>query len=108
MQATSSFLLWAQAASDCGATLTRECVLENLRDIHVVDRRWPARRDRPGWQPPAVVQHGAEAGGQPYVRVAPTEPASYECDPSWVGTVTGVPALGPLNLDADRHPQAGG
>lgn len=34
MQATSSFLLWATAAKDCGADLTRQCVINKLSKQH--------------------------------------------------------------------------
>ena len=40
--------------------------------------------------------------GTKYVRVAPTEPATWACDPSWISKVEGVPALAPLNLDENR------
>src|SRR5690348_5654531 len=33
MQATSAFLLWAQAAKECGSTLTRQCMINNLSKV---------------------------------------------------------------------------
>ncbi len=102
MQATSSFLLWAQAASDCGATLTRECVLENAANVHSWTAGGLHAETDPGGNHPPSCNTVLKLEGNTYVRVAPTEPASYECDPSWVGTVTDVPALAPLNLDENR------
>lgn len=34
MQATSSFLLWATAAKDCGSDLTRQCMINKLSKVH--------------------------------------------------------------------------
>ena len=33
MQATAAFLLWAQATQECGADLSRQCVLDNLSKV---------------------------------------------------------------------------
>jgi ABC-type branched-subunit amino acid transport system substrate-binding protein len=33
-QATSSFLLWATAAKQCGSNLTRQCMIDNLSKVH--------------------------------------------------------------------------
>ncbi len=37
MQATSSFLLWATAAKECGSDLTRQCMIDELSQIHEWD-----------------------------------------------------------------------
>ncbi len=102
MQASSSFLLWAQAASQCGAALTRECVLENLSTITSWTGGGLHAETNPGDNHPPSCNTVLKIEGTGYVRVAPTEAATYECDPSWVSTVTGVPALAPLNLDENR------
>lgn len=104
-QATSSFLLWATAASACGAELTRECTLENLKSTN----EWTghglhAPTDPGGNHPPAcnVLLH---LEGDQYTRVAPVEPGTFECDDSWVATVAGVPALEAAKLDENRISQ---
>jgi hypothetical protein len=33
LQAWSSWLLWAQAAKECGSDLTRQCVYDNLKQV---------------------------------------------------------------------------
>ena len=43
--------------------------------------------------------------GTSYERVAPTEPGTYDCDPSWVAKVEGVPALVAAKLDENRISQ---
>ncbi len=102
MQAASSFLFWAQASSNCGAELTRECVLEEMASIN----EWTAgglhAAADPGGNHPPSCNTILKLEGTEYVRVVPTEPASFECDPAWVSTVTGVPALEPLMLDENR------
>lgn len=102
MQATSSFFLWATAAKECGATLTRECVLENMSKIHSWTAGGLHAETDPGGNHPPACNEVIKLEGTKYVRVAPTEPASFECDPKWIAKVTGVPALEPLKLDADR------
>jgi ABC-type branched-subunit amino acid transport system substrate-binding protein len=102
MQATSSFLFWAQAASECGAQLTRECVLEKMAAI----TSWTAgglhAETNPGENHPPSCNALLKLEGNGYVRVAPEEPGEFACDPAWVSEVVGVPALAPLNLDENR------
>jgi len=104
-QATSSFLLWATAASACGAELTRACTLENLAGTNSwTGHGLHAETDPGGNHPPAcnIVLH---LTGSTYERVAPTEPGTFECDPSWIGAVTGTPALEAAKLDDNRISQ---
>ena len=106
MQAASSFMFWATAASQCGAQLTRACVLEQMSGIN----EWTAgglhAATDPGGNHPPSCNAMLKLSGNTYERVVPTEAASFDCDPSWVATVSGVPALEALNLGPDRHPQA--
>ncbi len=102
MQATSSFLFWAQAAADCGATLTRACVLENAAGINAWTAGGLHAETDPGGNHPPSCNMMIKLEGTGYVRVVPTEAATYECDPNWISKVEGVPALEPLNLDENR------
>jgi hypothetical protein len=43
--------------------------------------------------------------GTKYVRVTPTEPATYDCDPSWIAKISGTPALAAAKLDENRISQ---
>lgn len=106
MQATSAFLYWATAAQRCGATLTRECVLANLAAIHTWTGGGLHAPTDPGANHPPACSAILNLHGTEYVRVAPKEPATFDCDPSWVVKVVGVPALDALHLDANRHPQS--
>lgn len=107
MQATSSFLLWAAASSECGAELTRACVLENMSSIH----EWTAgglhAQTDPGDNHPPSCNAMLKLTGTTYERVVPTDAAAFDCDPSWVGKIASTPALDALKLDADRHPTVG-
>jgi hypothetical protein len=104
-QATSSFLLWATAASECGPELTRACTLTNLSNIHSwTGHGLHAETDPGGNHPPAcnLVLHLV---GTEYQRVVPEERGTFECDDTWIGKVAGVPALEAAKLDANRISQ---
>jgi ABC-type branched-subunit amino acid transport system substrate-binding protein len=104
MQSTSAFLLWATAAQSCGAQLTRQCVLDDLKNVH----KWTghglhAPADPGGNNAPncAVL---LQLEGTKYVRVSPTKAGTYDCDPNSVVTVDtkGVQAA---KLDTNRIAQ---
>ncbi len=84
-QATSSFLLWATAASSCGAELTRECTLEHARRTCTswTGHGLHAEADPGGNHPPHcnILLH---LEGTEYVRVAPEERGTFECKDNWV------------------------
>jgi len=106
MQATSSFLLWAQAASDCGATLTRECALEHLAATH----QWTAgglhAASDPGSNHPATCTALFKASGTTIERIAPAEPATFTCDEElFLGHVEGTPGIEAIDLDDNRVSQ---
>jgi len=89
MQATSSFLLWATAAKDCGSALTRQCVLDNLRKI----TKWtggglhaetnPAENLGP---PCGMVM---KLQGTKWVRFAPKKAVTFDCSPDYNVKITG-------------------
>jgi ABC-type branched-subunit amino acid transport system substrate-binding protein len=104
-QATSSFLLWATAASACGAQLTRECVLANLAATHSwTGHGLHAETDPGGNHPPkcSVIVHLV---GTKFERVVPKEPGTFECDDTWISPITGTAALEAAKLDENRISQ---
>ena len=107
MQAASSFMLWATAASECGGQLTRACTLENMGKVH----EWTAgglhAQTDPGGNHPPTCNVVLKLTGTEYERVFPKEAGTFDCDPSYLGKVGTTPALDALNLDDNRHPQAG-
>ncbi|MCU1395057.1 MAG: hypothetical protein JWM34_3485, partial [Ilumatobacteraceae bacterium] len=105
MQATSSFLLWATASSACGDTLTRDCVLTNLKNTHSWTGHGLHAEDDPGGNHPPKCSLLIKLTGTVYSQVEPTTPGKYDCDDSWIAPVTGVPALAAAKLDANRISQ---
>ena len=104
-QATSSFMLWAQAASDCGAELTRACTLENLKNTNTWTGHGLHAETDPGGNHPPKCNIVLRLEGDTYVRVAPQERGTFECDDSWIAKLSGLPALDAAKLDANRISQ---
>ena len=101
----SSFMLWAQAASDCGASLTRECTLANLKNTHNWTGHGLHSETDPGGNHPSACSAILHLVGDTYERVVPKERGTFECDPSWIAKITGTPALEAAKLDANRISQ---
>ena len=80
MQATSSFLLWAQAAKDCGADLTRQCILDTIATYE----EWTAgglhAPSDPAGNVPVECGVLMQLVGTEYVRVYPEEPGTFSCE----------------------------
>ena len=104
-QTASSFLLWATAASQCGAELTRACTLENLRDIHEWTGHGLHAQTDPGGNHPASCNIILHLVGTEYERVLPAEPGTYQCDPTWISKVGETPAVVAAQLDENRISQ---
>jgi ABC-type branched-subunit amino acid transport system substrate-binding protein len=104
-QATTSFLLWATAASACGDTLTRECTLTNLKDTHKWTGHGLHAETDPGGNHPPSCNLLLKLDGTKYVRVAPSEPGSFDCDPTWITPITSTTALVAAKLDENRISQ---
>ena len=105
VQATSSFLLWATAATSCGAELTRACVLKNLADIHTWTGHGLHAATDPGSNHPPKCSSILHLVGGKYERVVPTAPATFECDDTWISKITATPGLAAAKLDANRISQ---
>ena len=104
-QAASSFLFWATAASACGPELTRACTLSKMSNIHSWTGHGLHAETDPGGNHPPACTLLIRLQGTKYSRVAPVKPDTYDCDPSWIAKVTGVPALDKAKLDANRISQ---
>ncbi len=81
LRAASSFLLWATGAKECGATLTRQCVLDNLHKI----TKWTAGGLHTEVNPGQNIgpQCGAlvKLQGTRWVRFAPKPANTFDCSP---------------------------
>ncbi|MCU1395922.1 MAG: hypothetical protein JWM34_4350 [Ilumatobacteraceae bacterium] len=104
-QTTSSFLLWATAASACGDTLTRACALTNLSNIHSWTGHGLHAESDPGGNHPPMCNILMRMQGTTYVRVAPTKPGTFQCDPSWIAPITKTAGLIAAKVDANRISQ---
>ncbi len=101
-QATSSFLLWATAAKECGAGLTRQCVLDNLSKID----KWTGGGLHAETNPAKNLPPGCvmllNTKGTTFVQAAPAEQGQFACNPEYVQKVGDIPAVTAAKLDADR------
>ena len=104
-QTTSSFLLWATAASECGVTLTRACTLTNLKAIHSWTGHGLHAETDPGNNHPPSCNVLMRVHGTTYVRVAPEKKGTFQCDPSWIAPITKTAGLLAAKLDANRISQ---
>ena len=102
MQAASGFLLWATAADACGATLTRQCVLDNLANTHEWTGGGLHSPSDPGGNHPPACSAIFKVEGTEYVRVHPIEPATFDCGDGDELAPTDVPAVDDLLLDENR------
>ena len=102
MQAASGFLLWATAADACGATLARQCVLDNLAATHEWTGGGLHSASDPGGNHPPACTAIFKVEGTEYIRVHPEEPASFDCGEGDELLPTELPDLEALLLDENR------
>jgi len=100
MQASSAFLLWATATQQCGATLTRQCVLQKLANIHQWTGHGLHAQTDPGKNGAPQCGMLLQLEGTKYVRVTPTQPNTFDCDPNSV-VIVDTPAVRAAKLDAN-------
>ncbi len=103
-QSASAFLLWATATKSCGSTVTRQCVGDALDKITAWTGGGMHAEANPGENLPSDCGMLLKLEGTAFVRVTPTEPASYDCDPSYAAKTSG-PVLERAKLDANRESQ---
>jgi hypothetical protein len=102
-QATSAFLLWATAAKECGAELTRDCVLEQLGQITEWTGGGLHAQTNPAENLPPDCIMVLQMQGTVYEQVLPPEEGTFECDPEYATPVSPtVQAVAEAQLDADR------
>lgn len=105
-QTSSSFLLWATASQQCGAELTRACVLANLAKVTKWTGHGIHAEDNPAQNHPSSCNIVLKIEGTGYKRVVPAEVGTYECKPEWIAKVAGTRALAAALLDGNRISQA--
>ncbi len=98
--AASAFLMWAQAAKDCGSELTRDCVMDKLHDV----REWTAgglqAPTDPGRNMPSKCAMLMQLKGDEWSQVNPEKRGEFSCGTSNVIPMS--PMLSGIELDDDR------
>jgi ABC-type branched-subunit amino acid transport system substrate-binding protein len=106
-QAAAAFLLWAGATQQCGAELTRDCVLQNLSQIHDFDAGGLQATNDPGGNHPGECGMLLKMSGTTYEQFLPETRGEMECSPEFLVKLTG-PVVDRAELDADRISTAAG
>ncbi len=84
MQAASSFLLWAAAADECGSDLTRQCMVNELSNIHEWDGGGLHAVTDPGKNMPATCGLMTSLKGSTYAQAFPSTAGEFKCDPKYL------------------------
>ncbi|MFD4182674.1 ABC transporter substrate-binding protein [Rhodococcus sp. NPDC058514] len=84
MQSTSSFLLWATAAKECGSDLTRQCMIDELSQIHEWDGGGLHAVTDPGKNMPAKCGLMVSLKGAEYTQAFPSTSGEFECNDSYL------------------------
>lgn len=88
-QTASSFLLWATGVKQCGADVTRACVMEKLSKV----TDWTAGglhvSQNPGENLPGDCVAVIKLEGTKFVQAFPKKAGEFACDPSYTVPITG-------------------
>ena len=106
MQATAAFLLWAQGAQQCGADLTRDCVMQKLSQVHEFTAGGLEAAADPGANRPGDCGMVLRLTGTKYEQVLPSTVGEFECSQDYIVKLTG-PVVDRAKLGPDRITQAG-
>ncbi len=106
MQATAAFLLWAEAAKECGSNLTTDCMMTTLAKVESFDAGGLQSATNPGKNLPGDCAMVLKMNGTAYEQVLPTTIGTQACDPKYLVKLTG-PVVDRAQLDANRISQAG-
>jgi ABC-type branched-subunit amino acid transport system substrate-binding protein len=107
MQATAAFLLWAQATQECGADLSRDCVLQNLSQVTDYTAGGLQAPADVGQNIPSDCGMTLQMTGSSYEQVFPETIGEMGCDTSYLVDLTG-PVVDRAALDENRISQAAG
>jgi hypothetical protein len=100
MQATSAFLLWAQAAKTCGSQLTRQCMVNELAKVHEWTGGGLHAPTDPGANKPASCALMVRLNGTKFEQVFPKNVGEFECGGDFV--VKTDPKTWGTSLNGDR------
>ena len=106
MQATAAFLLWAEAAKECGSNLTTDCMMTTLAKVESFDAGGLQSATNPGKNLPGDCAMVLKMNGTTYEQVLPTTIGTQACDPKYLVKLAGS-VVDRAQLDANRISQAG-
>jgi hypothetical protein len=79
--------MWATAAKACGSTLTRQCIVNHLSQVH----NWTAgglhAPTDPGKNMPPSCGVLVKLQGTKWVRAYPSKPGTFDCNPKYIAPV---------------------
>lgn len=84
MQSTSSFLLWATAAKECGSDLTRQCMIDELSKVDAWDGGGLHAVTDPGKNMPAKCGLTVALKGDKYTQAYPSQAGEFDCDDKYL------------------------
>jgi ABC-type branched-subunit amino acid transport system substrate-binding protein len=98
----SAFLLWATAVDQCGADVTRDCVVANLEKVTEWDAGGLHSTANPGQNESTHCAMTLRMQGTTYQQWAPDTPGEFQCDDSYLVDIT-TPASEQAKLDGNRR-----
>jgi ABC-type branched-subunit amino acid transport system substrate-binding protein len=102
-QSASAFLLWATAVKECGANVTRQCVLDELGKITEWTGGGLHAKTNPAENLPPDCVMVLQMQNTEYKQVLPEEQGTFACDPKYASKVSpSVEAVAAAKLNADR------
>lgn len=102
-QAASAFLLWATAAKACGNDLTRDCVMQGLKQVHEWTAGGLSSPQDPGGNKPGDCGLVLRVQGTAFVQWQPETIGDFSCDAAYLVAVDPpIDSVASLDLDADR------
>lgn len=100
MSAASAFLLWATAVKTCGSDLTRDCVMEEISNVHEWTGGGLHASSDPGGNMPSECGLLVQLKGSEWKQIAPASAGEFSCDPANVVEID--PGLSGVKLNEDR------
>ena len=100
-QAASSFLLWATAADACGADLTRDCVMDQLSQVHSWTGGGLHAETDPGANMPPECSMLLKLDGTSFVQVSPEQQGEFSCEDNYTQPISGR-VVEQAQLNGDR------
>jgi ABC-type branched-subunit amino acid transport system substrate-binding protein len=99
----SAFLLWATAAKECGADLTRECLMRNLSAVHHWDGGGLHVPTDPGANLPSKCGNALRLDGTAWTQWWPEGDEPWACSDEYLVRIDPpIPGAAALNLGPDR------